>query len=339
MMTRIGIVGTGHIASTYAHTAAANPGIVISAVVSRDIERARTFAQRFNISIAADELKQVLGQVDCLYISTEPDRHAEAVRMALIAGCPVLVEKPLTIDPGETRALFDLAAAHDTLLVEAIWTLLLPAYKALHLQAKSPERLHFDFSVPVNGSQMPKLFLQDTGGVLLDRAVYGLASAIDLLGPVETFWSEVTRDVDGVDTDAALLMRHQGGKQSLITLSFDFQGPNRLDLACAEGTLSLGPTSLMPEVLSATAARPALPGDPFRRNNLKDRLKQSQALRAIKRFWNGQSAQTFGFGAYPYGHMLQHFVDLVRAGEQQSEIVTPVMSCRIAEIVAEVRRN
>lgn len=339
MMTRIGIVGTGHMASTYARTAIATPGIVISAVVSRDIDRARTFAKTFDISIAADELKQALGHVDCLYISTEPDRHAEAVRMALIARCPVLVEKPLTIASSETRALFDLAAAHNTLLVEAIWTLLLPAYKALHLKAKIPERLHFDFSVPVSGSQIPKLFLQDTGGVLLDRAVYGLAAAIDLLGPVEAFWPEVTRDVAGVDTDAVLIMRHRGGKQSLITLSFDFQGPNRLDLACTEGNLSLGPTSLMPEVLSATAASVALPGDPFRRNSLKDRLKRSQALRAIKRFWNGQSAQTFGFGASPYGHMLQHFVDLVRAGEQQSDIVTPAMSCRIAEIVAEVRRR
>ncbi len=339
MMVRLGIVGTGHMASTYARTAAETPGVVVSAVVSRDIDRARAFAQMFDIGVAVDELEQVLGQVDALYVSTEPDRHAGAVRAALIAECPVLVEKPLTIDPAETQALFDLAATHDTLLIEAIWTLLLPAYRALNLQARSPERLHFDFSIPVSASQMPKLFLPDAGGVLLDRAVYGLAAAIDLLGPVETIWQDVKRDISGVDTDAVLLLRHQGGGQSLVTLSFDVQGPNRFDLACTDGSLSLGPTSLVPEVLTATAAKQALLGDTFGRHGLKERLKQSQTLRAIKRFWNGQSTQTFAYGTHPYGHMLQHFVDLVRAGERQSDVVTPAMSCRIAEIVAEARRD
>jgi predicted dehydrogenase len=66
--------------------------------------------------------------VDAVYIATPHSHHGEYVRAALLAGKPVLCEKPLVTSLEEGQALVDLAKEKRVFLMEALWTRFLPAY-------------------------------------------------------------------------------------------------------------------------------------------------------------------------------------------------------------------
>ena len=57
--------------------------------------------------------------MDGVVICSPHDLHHEHTKAALQAGLPVLLEKPLTIDPAQGRQLVDLAAARDLVLLVA----------------------------------------------------------------------------------------------------------------------------------------------------------------------------------------------------------------------------
>ena len=67
-------------------------------------------APRAAIALADDSVKQVV-------IATPAHTHASVVRMALLAGKHVLVEKPLTLDSDSARELVELARGRGLTLV------------------------------------------------------------------------------------------------------------------------------------------------------------------------------------------------------------------------------
>ena len=79
----------------------------VAAVAARSKASAEKFAQSFGIpnvyegyeALAADP------EVDVIYIGTVARTHADCVRLALAAGKPVLVEKPIALCEEEAAAL------------------------------------------------------------------------------------------------------------------------------------------------------------------------------------------------------------------------------------------
>jgi predicted dehydrogenase/flavin reductase (DIM6/NTAB) family NADH-FMN oxidoreductase RutF len=80
---------------------------------SRDIAAARDFARRFSGEDAFEGLDAALAdpRVDAVVLALPHHLHARAALAALEAGKHVLVEKPLTTDAGDARALIDRADA------------------------------------------------------------------------------------------------------------------------------------------------------------------------------------------------------------------------------------
>ena len=72
-------------------------GSMIAAVMSRDKEKARSYAQRHGIQHFYTDPVELINDrnVNAIYIATPPSSHATFAIMAMKAGKPAYVEKPL----------------------------------------------------------------------------------------------------------------------------------------------------------------------------------------------------------------------------------------------------
>lgn len=112
---RAAIVGTGAIADAHVQAIAATPDAELVAVVDRDLDRARAFAERSGDPAVADDLGSLLagGGIDVLHICTPPGVHAEQAIAALDAGVHVICEKPAALALDELDAMTDAAQRND----------------------------------------------------------------------------------------------------------------------------------------------------------------------------------------------------------------------------------
>ena len=85
---------------------------------------------RFGVPRVYDSYEQLVedSEVDVVYVATPHPMHLPCARLALEAGKPVLVEKPLGLDADEAAEIAALAAAQSLFGMEALWTVLLPRF-------------------------------------------------------------------------------------------------------------------------------------------------------------------------------------------------------------------
>ena len=74
---KLGILGAGGIASTMAKTVAGMKDVEAYAVAARDLERARVFAQKYEVKKAYGSYEEMLAddEVELVYIATPHSHH------------------------------------------------------------------------------------------------------------------------------------------------------------------------------------------------------------------------------------------------------------------------
>ena len=105
-MTRWGILSTARIAEKLIGGARVSSDASIVAVGSRDLARARAFADEHGIPEAFGSYEELLASpdVDAIYIPLPNSMHVEWSIKALEAGKHVLSEKPMARSPEEVSA-------------------------------------------------------------------------------------------------------------------------------------------------------------------------------------------------------------------------------------------
>jgi D-xylose 1-dehydrogenase (NADP+, D-xylono-1,5-lactone-forming) len=118
---RWGILGTGNIARQFARGVAASQRGVTTAVGSRSMESAQTFARDFHVPTACGSYGELIAQpdVDAVYNALPNHLHLKWTVDALKAGKHVLCEKPLAMDFAEAEEMFDMARKSGRVLGEA----------------------------------------------------------------------------------------------------------------------------------------------------------------------------------------------------------------------------
>ena len=131
---KLGILGAGGIASTMAKTVAGMKDVEAYAVAARDLERARVFAQKYEVKKAYGSYEEMLAddEVGLVYIATPHSHHYLHAKMCLEAGKHVLCEKAFTVNAEQAQKLFDLAKEKKLLITEAIWTRYMPSRKMIN---------------------------------------------------------------------------------------------------------------------------------------------------------------------------------------------------------------
>ncbi|MBQ2435215.1 MAG: Gfo/Idh/MocA family oxidoreductase [Bacteroidaceae bacterium] len=97
-MIRWGVIGCGEATEKKSGPAFSNiAGSKIEAVMSRNTERARSYAERHGIKKWYTNVMDIIDdpEVNAIYIATPPSSHATYAIMAIKAGKPVYIEKPM----------------------------------------------------------------------------------------------------------------------------------------------------------------------------------------------------------------------------------------------------
>ena len=108
---RIGVIGTGWW-STFAHlpSLSSYPDADVIGVADVDQAKAQQAADRFGVPRAfGDHLALLDLKPDGVVIATPHHTHYQLVKDALEAGCDVMVEKPMVVDPAHGRELVAIA--------------------------------------------------------------------------------------------------------------------------------------------------------------------------------------------------------------------------------------
>ena len=118
---RWGILSTANIGRRVIPAIQASCNGEVTAVASRSLERAQTFAAEQNIPTAYGSYQALIADddVDAIYIPLPNSLHAEWSIKCAQAGKPTLCEKPFASDAQEAQTIVDAFGDADVLLAEA----------------------------------------------------------------------------------------------------------------------------------------------------------------------------------------------------------------------------
>lgn len=232
-MIHWGIVGCGQIAARMAKVLRKHPEARLYACAAREEKRAWRFADTWGAEKAYEGTEALAAdpQVEAVYVANIHPAHYEAVKTCLLAGKPVLCEKPLTMTADQARDLFRLSEQQGILLMEAIWTRFLPAWREVRTRIEKGElgRIGYmaaDFSASCPVDPNSRLFAPEKGGgALLDIGVYPLHMVQYILGPEYALGETAGRRAStGVDSFAAATLRFVCGAVAQVTCGLDVCG-------------------------------------------------------------------------------------------------------------------
>ena len=112
---RAGVVGVGALGRHHARVWAATPGAALAGVYDTDAGRAAAVAAEFGCPVHA-KLETLLAGTDAASVAVPTVSHHAVARLALEAGCDVLLEKPMTPTLAEADDLIALAEARHRVL-------------------------------------------------------------------------------------------------------------------------------------------------------------------------------------------------------------------------------
>ena len=326
------------------------PRAKVMAVASGDAQRTRAFAQRFGIPIACNIVDELLARadLDAVYIVNATRDHAATAISALAAGKAVLCEKPFAISAAQGLQVAAAAASSQRLFVEAQWTPMLPAYRALRRIADTralgtPQYLHSEFGQSLDEASHSRLFQGEGAGVLLDFAVYPIVLALQLLGPVAAVRAGLRHNAAGTDVQAVLQLVHHAGGQSQLAASLIADLSNTSALSCSHGLVQLDSPVVGTESLRIrqTAPRqghrpaPALP----LRASMIGRLRQVPWVRRARSWFQQRGQHAYQYGANRYLPQLQHFIALLDAGAQESDLMPLETSLDVLRVIDRARAD
>ena len=114
-MTRIGVVGVGHLGQHHVKHLAHIPEAQLMGVFDMNMEQAAKIAERHKTR-AYHSINEMADDCEAVTIAVPTPAHAEVAKFFLSKGIHVLVEKPLTATVAEAEMLIDIARKKDVIL-------------------------------------------------------------------------------------------------------------------------------------------------------------------------------------------------------------------------------
>lgn len=134
---KLGIVGTGRIASRFIPEATFVSGIEVTSAYNPNKESVLKYAKYFGLQAYSYNYEDFLNSVDAVYVASLHQTHFEYTKQALQHGKHVLCEKPMAMSKKQAEELFTIAKEQNCLLLEAIKTAYCPGFQQLIGVAKS----------------------------------------------------------------------------------------------------------------------------------------------------------------------------------------------------------
>ncbi len=214
-------IGSGSIANSTARDIIKGNHRIVS-VYSRNIEKARTFADKFGADALNDFDSAVNREdVDGVYIATPHTSHIEYAVRAMKLGKSVLCEKPVGVSLKEVEVAIGTAKSENIYFCEAMWTwfsdVALTVKKWVHSgEIGEIKDVVINYAFP--GILMPKtsrvLTPETAGGALLDIGIYPITYCYNLFGIPDKIHC-TGKIKNGIDIAETVILEYNGFKCTL----------------------------------------------------------------------------------------------------------------------------
>jgi predicted dehydrogenase len=248
-MINWGILGAGKIAGALVEGIRETGGGRVAAVGSRDSDRARAFADRFEIPAAYGSYEDLLSDdgIDAIYVATRNDLHHANTLDAIAAGKAVLCEKPFALNATQANEMVEAARSAGVFVMEAMWMRFIPAIvdlRDLVMRGELGElrAVTADFGFQANAGAGHRLVEPSLGGgALLDLGVYPISLAMLLLGEPTSVAASASIGATGVDEQVVVSMAFPGAAVSSAYASFLAESPTEAHVIGTEGRVWVHP--------------------------------------------------------------------------------------------------
>jgi predicted dehydrogenase len=221
----------------------------LTAVASRDIQKAKRFGELNNAKNSFGSYQELFGctEVDVVYIATPHTSHADLSIMAMNEGRNVLCEKPMGINRGEVERMIASARKNKVFLMEALWSRFNPSIRKVKNLIDEGiigevGYLHADFAFyaldkDINGRLLnPAL----AGGSLLDIGIYPIFLAYLILGFPEKIMASSKIYKTGVDIQTSMIFEYSNA-QAILYSGLTSNSEMKAEISGSEGTVFLTP--------------------------------------------------------------------------------------------------
>jgi len=221
MTVRIGIIGSGFVASLHAQALRQAPDAEIVAASSPNAEHVWVFARTFGIPHAFIDYKDMLegDLVDAVTVACPNDLHCEVTLAAAAAGKHVLVDKPLALSLSDCDRMIQACRDKGVILMYGENLCFAPKYvRAKQLADEGAlGEVYYARQLQCHYGPHSDWFWdveRSGGGVLMDMGCHSIAFCRWVFGnaPVESVYAELGRFVHG--------KRTKGDDHSLVVMRF-----------------------------------------------------------------------------------------------------------------------
>lgn len=242
-----GIIGTAGIARKSVLPAIDASEHAVGAVASRDPERARAFADAFDVPRSYGAYEDLLEDdgIDAVYVPLPNAAHAEWTIRAADAGLDVLCEKPLAVDADQAREVAAHCEDRGVTLMEAFMYRYHPrTERAIELAREELADVRsvsasFKFALYDDPGNV-RLSEELAGGSLMDVGCYAVSAARQFLGEPDRVYAH-THDSRGagVDTELAGVLEYDDGSSARIASGLDTPKVQRYRVEATNGWLEV----------------------------------------------------------------------------------------------------
>lgn len=261
------------------------PGSHVVAVMSRNAEKAESYAKRLNIKKWYTDPLELINdpEINAIYIATPPSSHATFAIMAMKAGKPVYIEKPLAASYEDCARINRISELTGVPCFVAYYRRYLPYFQKVKQIIQSgaigtPANVQIRFSVPPrdldyksNGS-LPWRLQPDIagGGYFYDLAPHQLDLIQDIFGVITRahgYCSNMAKLYKAEDTISACFYFENGlpGSGSWCFVGHQSAKEDRIEVIGEKGMLSFSVYNYSPIQIVTSEGRSSIvvPNPPY----------------------------------------------------------------------------
>ena len=224
-----GIIGLGNIAHQFAKDLMLIEDAELTAVASRNLDKASAFAEKYDCKKAYDSYDAIINdaEIDILYIATPHNSHAALTIKALQNKKHVLCEKPIALNYNDALQMIKASKENNTFFMEAFWTRFNPSFREAFSKIKNGEigevkYINADFAFyaeELEGKGNRKTDIELGGGSLLDIGVYPLFLCYVVLGIPSEILAKSNFHQSGADLQTSMILQYDSA-QAILHSSF-----------------------------------------------------------------------------------------------------------------------
>ena len=216
---KFGIIGTNFVSDMIIKAGETLEDFKISAICSRTLENAKSFAKKYKVDYYTNDYKTFLEQdLDAVYIAVPNVLHKDIAIFFLENKIPVFCEKPMGSNVDEVKAMIAASRANNTLLVEGVVPLYTEGFKVVKDNLKeigqvrraiiSMGQYSSRYDAYRQGNVLNAFKPDLANGSIMDIGIYPLSFAMGLFGPPKSVFANAYMLESKVDGLGSLILNY-----------------------------------------------------------------------------------------------------------------------------------